>query len=87
VPLDANSSDSAELSVMPAEFERHLAKYRQEVAESPHIPEAEKKRLADLPDSEFKMWLAEQNQKHKLQKPTRHDPYDDRFWLPGNDSL
>jgi len=64
------------------EFEEHLAKYRQKIADSPHIPEAEKKSLAELPDSEFKMWLADQHQKQKLQKPTRHDPYDDGFLAP-----
>lgn len=70
-----------------AAFETHLARYRQKVAESPHIPTAEKRRLSSLSDSEFKMYLAEQHQQQKLRKPTRHDPYDDRFWLPGNDLL
>ena len=70
-----------------AEFEKHLAKYRQIVADSPCIPEAEKKGLAKLSDSGFGMWLAKQHQKEKSRKPTRRDPYDNRFWLPGNDPL
>jgi hypothetical protein len=70
-----------------AEFERHLAHCRQTIAESPDIPAAEKRRLSQLSDSEFKMWLAEQHQQQKLRKPTRHDPYDERVWLPGNDSF
>jgi hypothetical protein len=68
-------------------FETHLARYRQLIVESPHIPPAEKRRLSSLSDSEFKMYLAEQHQQQKLRKPTRQDPYDERVWLPGNDSF
>src|SRR5581483_10038721 len=65
-----------------ADFEKHLARYRQKVADSSYIPKADKKRLSQLSDSGFKMWLAEHHQKQRLRKATRRDPYDLRFWLP-----
>jgi len=70
-----------------AKFEKYLAKYRQKVADSPYIQKADKKRIPQLSDSEFRMWLAEQNQKQKLRKATRRDAFDNRFRLPGNDPL
>ncbi len=70
-----------------AAFERHLAHCRQIIIHSPDIPPAEKRRLSKLSDSELKMYLAELHQKQKLNKPTRHDPHQNKPWLPGYDSL
>jgi hypothetical protein len=70
-----------------AAFERHIARYRQRITDSPHIPGPEKRRLSQMSDSELAMHLAERHQRDKLEKPTRRDPHQNKPWLPGYDSL
>jgi hypothetical protein len=69
------------------EFKRLVIRWRQEIVHSPDIPHAEKRRLSQLSDSEFAMYLADQHQQQKLKTPTRRDPHDNKPWLPGYDSV
>jgi hypothetical protein len=68
------------------EFKRLIARWRYEIIHSTQIPPAQKRRLAQLSDSELAIHLAEKHERDKLKKPTRRDPHQNKPWLPGYDS-